>query len=58
MSRVLSVVLWGRSAARVQRVHRVQKVQRVVVAADAADYKKKGRGWRRRLCRRIVEKGS
>ena len=37
MSRVLSVVLWGRSAARVQRVHRVQKVQRVVVAADAAD---------------------
>ena len=32
MSRVLSVVLWGRSAARVHRVHRVQKVQRVVVA--------------------------
>ena len=42
VSRVLSVVLWGRSAARVQRVHRVQKVQRVVVAADAADYKKRG----------------
>ena len=34
---------------------RVQKVQRVVVAADAADYKK-GRGWRRGLCRRVVEK--
>ena len=44
MSRVLSVVLWGRSAARVQRVHRVQKVQRVVVAADAADFEEKGRG--------------
>ena len=43
MSRVLKVVLWGRSAARVQRVHRVQKVQRVVVAADAADYKKGAR---------------
>ena len=27
---------------------------RVAVAADAAD-KKKGRGWRRRLCKRIVK---
>ena len=45
MSRVMRVVLWGRSAARVQRVHRVQKVQKVqkVVAADAADYKKGAR---------------
>ena len=52
----------GRSEARVQRVQRVRPafgrlVQRVVVAADAADYKK-GRGLRRRLCRRVVEKGS
>jgi len=45
VSRVLSVVLWGRSAARVQRVHRVQKVQRVLVAADAADFEEKGRGF-------------
>ena len=29
---------------RVHRVQRVQKVQRVVVAADAADFKEKGRG--------------
>ena len=45
---------WSRSAARVQKV---QKVQRVVVAADAADYKKRAR-LRRGLCRRVVEKGS
>ena len=32
----------------------VQRVQRVVVAADAADYKK-GRGWRRGLCRKVVK---
>ena len=32
VSRVLKVVLWGRSAARVQRVQKVQKVQRVVVS--------------------------
>ena len=42
---------------RVQRVQKVQRVQRVVVAADAADYKK-GARLRRRLCRRVVEKGS
>ena len=50
MSRILSVVLWGRSAARVQRVQRVRPafgrlVQRVVVAADAADFEEKGRGF-------------
>ena len=45
---------------RVQRVQKVQKgsegfrrVQRVVVAADAAILKK-GRGWRRGLCRRVA----
>ena len=27
---------------------------RVVVTADAADFIKRGRGWRRRLCRRVV----
>ena len=27
---------------------------RVAVAADAASFIKKGRGWRRRLCRRVV----
>ena len=36
------------------RVQKVQKVQRVVVAADTASFIKKGRGWRRRLCRRVV----
>ena len=36
------------------RVQKVQKVQRVVVAADAASFIKKGRGWRRGLCRRVV----
>ena len=41
---------WGRFAARVQRVQRVQRgwwrLRR--------RFKKKGRGWRRRLCRRVV----
>ena len=46
--------LWGHFVTRVHRVQKVQKVQRVVVAADAADYKK-GRGWRRGLCRRVVK---
>ena len=48
------------SGVRVQRVQKVQKgsegfrrVQRVVVAADAAILKK-GRGWRRGLCRRVA----
>ena len=41
--------LWGRSAARVQRVQKVHRVQRGVVAADAADYKK-----RPRLAPRVV----
>ena len=36
------------------RVQKVQKVQRVVVAADTASFIKKGRGWRRRLYRRVV----
>ena len=39
----------GHSVARVQKVQKVQRVQRVVVAADAADYKKRGRGWRSRI---------
>ncbi len=43
----------GHSVARVQKVQKVQRVQRVAVAADAADYKK-GCGWRRGLCKRVV----
>ena len=39
--------------ARVQKVQKVQRVV-VVVAADTASFIKKGRGWRRRLCRRVV----
>ena len=38
---------------RVHRVQRVQRVQRVVVAASP-QFLKKGRGWRRGLCRRVV----
>ena len=44
----------GVRVQRVQKVQRVQRVQRVVVAADAASFIKKGRGWRRGLCRRVV----
>ncbi len=50
-------MLWGRSAARVQRVQKVHRVQRGVVAAGAAGFEKKGRkGARLRcgLCRRVV----
>ncbi len=43
----------GHFVARVQKVQKVQRVQRVAVAADAADYKK-GCGWRRGLCKRVV----
>ena len=51
----------GKRVQRVQRVQRVHRVQKVVVAA--APQIKRGRGWRRRLCRRVVwkdceEKGS
>ena len=60
---------WGRFAARVQRVQKVQRVQRVQKVQRVQRvqrewwrlrrrFKKKGRGWRRRLCRRVVEKGS
>ena len=51
---------WGRFAARVQRVQKVQRVQRVQREwwRLRRRFKKKGRGWRRRLCRRVVEKGS
>ncbi len=45
--------LSGVRVQRVQKVQRVQRVQRVVVAASP-QVLKKGRGWRRRLCRRVV----
>ncbi len=50
--------LSGVRVHRVQKVQRVQRVQRVVVAADAASFIKKGRGWRRGLCRRVVFAGA
>ena len=49
------LILMGHACGvRVHRVQKVQRVQRVVVAANAASFIKKGRGWRRGLCRRVV----
>ena len=46
--------LWGRSAARVQRVQKVHRVQRGWWRLTPQILKKRGRGWRRGLCRRVA----